>query len=476
MSSKHGTTHCGRYQDVIDRRHFLATAGQGFGMLALASLLGRENLLASPPTTSGPWANSPPHFPAKARSVIWLFMEGGPSAMDTFDPKPELTRNHGKQPASEIDVSFGAPGPLMKSPYGFKRHGESGAWVCEHFEKLAAHVDDIAFIKSCHAESPNHAPAMYQMNTGMTRQGFPSAGSWAGYGLGTPNENLPGYVVLPSSRGSKGGPLNWGSGFLPSAYQGTTFRPEGQALLNLRPPGDMDTARQRRMLDLAGDLNRSHFARHPAEPDLLGRIQSYELAFQMQTEAEEAVDIDSEPEHIRKLYGLDDKTTAPYGRKCLMARRLVERGVRFVQVYCDGQWDAHGGLEKNHRERIAETDIPIAGLLADLKQRGLLEDTLVVWGGEFGRMPVSQRGSGRDHNPNGFLTWMAGGGVRGGTSHGETDEIGYHAAKDPVSVPDLHATMLHLLGLDHEKLVFRHNSRDYRLTDVSGKVIKSILA
>ncbi len=446
------------------------------GLLALGDLLRKEKLLAAPNQPANPWFPRHSHFSPKAKSVIWLFMEGGPSAMDTFDPKPTLTRHHGQQPSSDIDVFFGAPGPLLKSPFQFKQYGTSGMWACEHLPHLARHADDIALIKSCFAESPNHAPAMYQMNTGFIRQGFPSTGSWIGYGLGSMNENLPGYVVLPNSRGSKGGPLNWGAGFLPSAFQGTTFRTQGEAVLNLKRPKNLDKERQRRMLDLASTLNKSHFQQHSAESDLLTRIQSYELAYKMQTEAGEAVDLSNEPGHIQKLYGLNQSKTDSFGRKCLMTRRLVERGVRLVQVYCDDEWDAHGDIVSNHRDRCRESDLPIAALLTDLKQRGLLDETLVVWGGEFGRMPISQRGKGRDHNPHGFLTWMAGGGVKGGSSHGETDEIGYKAAVDPVSIHDLHATILHLLGLDHEKLTFLHNGRRFRLTDVHGSVIKSILA
>lgn len=448
-------------------------------MLALAGLLERDGLLAAgseAESPQNPLAPKPPHFTPKAKSVIWLFMEGGPSAVDLFDPKPELSKHHGQQPKESIEVFFGSPGPLMKSPFTFQQYGESGAWVCDQYSNIARHVDDIAFIKSCHAESNNHAPAMFQMNTGMTRPGFPSTGSWVTYGLGTDNQSLPGYVVLQNSLGSKGGPQNWSAGFLPSVHQGTTFRAQGSPILNLNRPADLSREAQREMLDLAGTLNREHLKHNPGDPDLLARIQNYELAFRMQSEALALIDFSQEKEETRRLYGLDLDVSRPFGEKCLLARRMVERGVRFVQVYCNNEWDAHGALAKNHTARCAETDAPIAGLLTDLKRRGLLESTLVVWGGEFGRMPISEQGSGRDHNPQGFLVWMAGGGVKGGVSYGETDEIGYKAAANPVSVHDLHATILNQLGLNHTSLTYLHNGRRFRLTDVSGNPIREILA
>ncbi len=470
---------CGHIQPVPgNRREFLKNAGAGLGMLALLDLLGRDELLAAESATlpSNPLARKQPHFEPRAKSVIWLFMEGGPSAMDTFDPKPELTRHHGQQPSESIDVHFGKPGPLLKSPFGFRQYGKSGAWVCEKYTHLAEHVDEIAFLKSCWVESNAHGPAMYQMNTGMIRAGFPSTGSWVTYGLGSENQNLPGYVVLPNSYGSKGGPLNWGAGFLPGSYQGTTFRSHGAPLLNLKRPLDLTDERQRRLLAHAKNLNEQHLEQHLGEADLLARIQSYELAYRMQAEAQAVVDFSKESAAIQQMYGLDDEVARPFGEKCLLARRLVEHGVRFVQVYCNFEWDAHGNLAKNHTERCAETDRPIAGLLADLKARGLLDSTLVVWGGEFGRMPVSEQGSGRDHNPEGFLIWMAGGGIKGGYSHGNTDEIGYKAVEDPVSVHDVHATILHLLGIDHKRLTYLYNGRRFRLTDVAGNVIHNIIA
>jgi hypothetical protein len=401
-------------------------------------------------------------------------MEGGPSAVDLFDPKPELDRQDGKR--IDIDVFNGNPGPLMKSPFRFRQHGQSGAWVCEKYPGVARHVDDIAFIKSCYTESNNHVPALYQINTGIPRPGFPSAGAWVTYGLGSENRNLPGFVVLGNNQGVKGGPLNWGAGFLPTTYQGTLFRSEGSPVINLKRPEGVDAGDQRAQLDLMARLNDEHLRAHEGEADLLARVQSFELAYRMQMEATDLVDLGAESPATRTSYGLDNPESRSFGSKCLLARRLVERGVRFVQVYSDGEWDAHANLPSNHTQHCAATDVPIDGLLTDLKNRGLLDSTLVIWGGEFGRMPVSQGNKGRDHNPHGFLVWMAGAGIKGGVSHGETDEIGYKAAVDPVSVNDLHATMLHLLGLDHERLTHFHNGRRFRLTDVAGNVLTRILA
>jgi hypothetical protein len=440
------------------RRDFLSSAGGGLGMLALGSLLGAQE-----------------HFAPKAKSVIWLFMEGGPSGFDLFDYKPELQRNAGKR-IDGIETFFGNPGPLLGSPYAFRRYGQSGATVCEKYSTLAQCVDDIAFIKSCWAESNNHGPAMYQINTGLPRVGFPSVGSWVTYGLGSENRNLPGFVVLGNSRGAKGGPANWGSGFLPSSYQGTLFRASGTPILNLDRPQDVTPERQRSMLDAAAELNREHLVSHGGDGELDARIQSFEMAYRMQMAARELVDFSGETPDTRKLYGLGDPVSRPFGEKCLLARRLVERGVRFVQAYINDEWDAHDDIRKNHNARCAESDVPIAGLLRDLKRQGLLDTTLVIWGGEFGRMPVSEKSQGRDHNPHGFLMWMAGGGVKGGVSYGETDEIGYKAAEKPVSVHDVHATILHLLGMDHRRLTYLHNGRRYRLTDVHGEVLTPILS
>jgi hypothetical protein len=468
--------HCGRYEKFRNRRDFLKKAGAGFGMLALADLLGGSSLIASeadPAISSDPMAPRAPHFPAKAKSIIWLFMEGAPSSVDLFDPKPELTKRDGQR--ISIDVFNGNPGPLMKSPFSFKQYGQSGAWVCEKYPNVAKHVDDFAFIKSLYSESNDHVPALYQINTGIARPGFPSAGAWVTYGLGSESQNLPGYVVLGNNQGVKGGPLNWSAGFLPTSYQGTLFRSSGAPILNLTRPKHVTRDDQRAQLDLLKKINTGHLAEHEGEPDLLARIQSFELAYRMQTEASELTDFSSESSETRELYGLDKDVSKNIGTKCLMARRLVERGVRFVQVYSDGEWDAHSDLNGNHSHHCASTDMPIHGLLTDLKRRGLMDSTLVIWGGEFGRMPVSQGSGGRDHNPNGFMAWMAGAGIKGGVSYGETDEIGYRAVQDRVSVHDLHATMLQLLGMDHKKLTYLHNGRRYRLTDVAGEVIQKIL-
>ncbi|MCC2668066.1 MAG: hypothetical protein K0Q72_537 [Armatimonadetes bacterium] len=467
-------THCGRYQGFSSRRDFLKKAGAGFGTLALAELLGTPGASAAPKTvTVDPLAPRKPHFAPRAKRIIWLFMEGGPSGVDLFDPKPELTRRHGTK--FDIDVFNGNPGPLMRSPFTFKQYGQSGAWVCDRYPNVAKHVDEIAFIKSCYTESNNHVPALYQINTGIPRPGLPSAGAWVTYGLGSESRNLPGYVVLGNSDGVKGGPINWSAGFLPTGYQGTLFRSQGAPVLNLTRPDRVTRDDQRAQIDLLNELNAEHLREHDHEAELLARVQSFELAFRMQMEATGLVDFSDETEQTRTMYGLDRSASRNFGTKCLMARRLVERGVRFVQVYSDGEWDAHGNLTANHGGHCAATDQPIHGLLTDLKQRGLLDDTLIVWGGEFGRMPVSQGGDGRDHNPHGFLTWMAGAGIKGGTSYGETDEIGFKAEVDRVSVHDLHATMLHLLGMDHERLTYFHNGRSYRLTDVAGNVLSKIL-
>jgi len=456
------------------RRDMLRRSGLGFGMLALGSLLRRQGLASTGPVTN-PLAAVSGHYPARAKSVIWLFMEGGPSGFDLLDPKPALTRHDGQQLAG-VNPFFGKPGPIMRSPYTFGQYGQSGTWVSEVLPHLTECVDDIALVKSVHCESNSHAPAMYQMNTGYVQPGYPSAGAWTSYGLGSENDNLPSFVVMPKNSGTKGGSLNWGSGFLPGTHQGTIFRAGPDPVLNLKRAAGLTDSQQRAQLDLAATLNRRHLAKHPTEGNLDARIASFELAYRMQFEAAGAVDIAAESESTREMYGINDDTTRDYGTKLLLARRLVERGVRFIQAYPGDQWDAHKNLKKNHDTLCRMTDRPVAALLKDLKQRGLLEDTLVVWGGEFGRLPVSQEGLGRDHNPHGFLLWMAGGGIRGGTSYGETDELGYKVAKNPVSLPDVHATILHLMGIGHEELTYFHNGRSFRLTDVSGEIIHPILA
>jgi Protein of unknown function (DUF1501) len=465
---------CGRISQPLNRREWLLRAGGGAGMVALAGMLQQQQLLAEEARPLNPSAPRPGHFPAKAKQVIWLFMEGAPSAVDMFDPKPELTRRDGQ--TTSINTFNGNPGPLMKSPFSFQQYGECGQWVCEKYTNVAKHVDKFAFIKSCYSESNDHVPAIYQINSGLPRPGFPTAGAWINYGLGTENQDLPGYVVLGNTKGAKGGPHNWGSGFLPTSFQGTLFRSQGTPILNLKRQPQVLESDQRAQLDLMEKLNDQHLKRHSGESEFIARMQSFELAFRMQTEATEVVDLSKETAETHAMYGIDNPQSRSYGSKCLMARRLIESGVRFVQVYSDGEWDAHSKLTENHTEHCLATDVPVAGLLTDLEQRGLLDSTLVIWGGEFGRMPVSQNGNGRDHNPNGFLQWLAGAGIKGGVSYGETDEIGYAAVDNRTSVNDLHATMLHLLGLDHQRLTYFHNGRSYRLTDVAGEVIHEILA
>ncbi len=468
----------GRVASLLSRREWLCRAGAGAGMIGLANLLAEENLLATPQTqdSSDPVTSllpRPGHFVAKAKSIIWLFMEGAPSAVDMFDRKPELDKRDGD--TTDIQAFFGNPGPLMKSPFSFKQYGECGQWVCDKYTNVAKHVDKMAFIKSCYSESNDHVPAIYQINSGLPRPGFPTAGAWVTYGLGSENQNLPGYVVMGNTQGAKGGPHNWGAGFLPSTFQGTLFRSEGTPVLNLNRQPQVTKQDQRAQLDLMAQLNDEHMRRHTNDVEFANRMQSFELAFRMQKEATDVVDLSQESQAMHELYGIDNPRSKSFGSKCLMARRLVESGVRMVQVYSDGEWDAHDNLEENHTHHCAATDVPVAGLLTDLAQRGLLDSTLVIWGGEFGRMPISQNGKGRDHNPKGFMQWMAGAGIKGGVSYGETDEIGYEAVENRVSVNDLHATILHLLGLDHERLTYSHNGRSYRLTDVAGKVIHEVL-
>jgi hypothetical protein len=457
----------------------------GFTGLVLTAMLAEDGFFtqaraadSAAPDAVDPLTPKPPHFPGRAQSVIFLYMMGGPSHVDLFDPKPVLTAKHGKTVGSE-------PRPLLGSPFRFSRHGQSGIEVSEVLPHLARCVDDLTIIRSMHGDSSVHGAAMLQMNTGSLLQGRPSLGSWVSYGLGTENRNLPSFVVLLDPRGGPtGGAANWSAGYMPVSFQGTPFRNQGDPLLNLSPRAPVTRAEQRAQLDVLAQLNEWHRAARPRESELAARIASYELAYRMQAEAPEAVDLASESEETKTLYGLNDARSADFGRKCLLARRLVERGVRFVQVYSGGftlnndevvTWDAHGNVGKNHRLKCGETDQPIAGLITDLKRRGLLDQTLIVWAGEFGRTPMSQSGTGRDHHPKGFTAWLAGGGVKGGAVVGATDEIGYAAAENPVHVHDLHATILHLLGLDHTLLTFFHGGREQRLTDVEGKVVKQML-
>jgi hypothetical protein len=480
------------------RRSFLLSTGAGFGGLALRYLLDRDRLLVSEPPDAGPsppaaparpapvnpLAARQPHHRPRARSAIFLFMNGGPSQVDTFDPKPALDKWDGKPiPAfKQEDAFFPETKPTaFKSPYRFKKVGRCGMEVSEGLPQIARCVDDLCLIRSMHCESNNHPPALYEMTSGFRLPGRPSMGSWITYGLGNGTEQLPAFVVMWDRRGApNGGAQNWSSGFLPAAYQATPFRSTGDPILDLEPPGDVSPARQRARLELLARLNEDHLARHPADGDLAARIAAYELAARMQLPAAEVADVDSEPAPVRRLYGLDAPCSSYFGRQCLLARRLVERGVRFVQIYSGGgdpltTWDAHSSIKDNCDLHFPEIDQPICGLLTDLKQRGLLGETLVIWGGEFGRMPTNQGTAGRDHNPRGFTMWLAGGGSRGGTVHGATDEFGYAAVQDPVSVHDLHATVLDLLGLDHTRLTFRHQGRDVRLTDTSGEVVRGLI-
>ena len=471
---------------TLSRRQLFQRAGGGFGMLALASLLERSGLAAS----LNPLAPKAPQIRARAKSIIWIFANGGPSQVDTWDYKPELAKRDG-QPLDGFDAKTGffpaSVGPLMKSPFAWQQHGQSGSWTSELFPHLSQHVDKMAFIHSCWTKSNNHSPALFMMNTGETRMGFPCVGSWVTYGLGSVSDSLPSFVVMsdPKNRGlPKGTALNWGAGFLPSVYQGTWLRPQGEPIDNLKRLSNLTDERQRAQLDLLAKLNHASLGGSAVESELAARIESFELAYRMQTAAPEAFDVSKEPEHVKKLYGLDLPHCAHIASQCMMARRMVERGVRFVQIYSGGMenqqsWDCHADLVGNHTGFASETDQPVAALLADLEQRGLLNDTLVVWGGEFGRLPVSQKGGkpGRDHNPHAFTVWLAGGGVKGGFHYGETDEIGHKAVVDRVGVHDLHATLLHALGLDHEKLTFNFQGLDQRLTGVEkSRVVQEIFA
>ena len=462
------------------RRELLHTLGGGIGSLAFADLLTKQGLAA----TKSPLSPKMPHLPAKAKAVISIFCYGGVSQVDTFDPKPELLKRQGEAMAGvgPVVTIMGNPGGLMPSPFRFKKHGQCGMDISELFPNVAEHADDLALIRSMHALSPAHGPALFQMNTGSILAGHPSVGSWVTYGLGTENENLPGYIVFTDNRGGPiNGAPNWSNGYMPASYQGTPFRPTGDPIIDLKPPAGQGLQEQRKWLELVEKLNQKHLDQNPDDSELSARIYSYELAFRMQTSATDAIDIRKESRATRKLYGLDEQPTEYFGRQALMARRLVERGVRYVQIYSGGgnfdpSWDAHWDLKKNHSMHCAETDRPIAGLIKDLKSRGLFDSTLIVWHGEFGRLPISERMDGRDHNASGFSVWLAGGGVKGGTIIGATDDYGYRAVENPKSVYDLHATILRAMGIDHEKLTYRFNGRDMRLTDVHGHVIKEALS
>jgi hypothetical protein len=474
------------------RREFLSRVGGGFGMLALAGLLQDQDLLAQDdawrsPDPARPLAARVGHHRAKAKRVIWLFINGGPSHVDTWDYKPELIRRDGQELVG-FDRNTGFfrdnVGPIMRSPFRFRQHGQCGKYVSDIFPNLARHVDKMTFIHSCWTDSNNHSPALMKINTGFTRMGFPCAGSWVTYGLGSESQNLPSFVVMYDTLGRglpKGYSQNWGAGFLPSIYQGTALKPQGSPIDNLLRPGDLTDQQQRNQLDLMARLNRRQIEQRPGDSDLTARVETFELAYRMQLAAPEAIDLARETEGTHRLYGTDNPRCQHFAKQCLIARRMVERGVRFVQIYSGGEenersWDGHMNIAANHTGFAGETDQPIAALLTDLESRGMLEETLVIWGGEFGRLPLVQRGgTGRDHNPHAFTYWLAGGGVKAGYSHGATDEIGHRAADDRVSVHDLHATILHLIGLDHLRLTYRYSGRDFRLTDVHGDVVREVL-
>jgi len=489
MSQQPRDTFCGN-----TRREFLWQAGAGFTALPMLSMLSGDGFLnkqavAADGVTSyqNPLQPKDPHFDGKAKSVIFLFMYGGPSHIDTFDHKPKMYGMDGKT----VDVkTFGRGGHkkggrIVEPKWKFKKYGECGKQVSDLFPNVATCVDDIAFLHSMTADSPIHGSAMLMMNSGKIISGSPALGSWVNYGLGSENENLPGFVVmLDKSGGPISGAKNWSSGYMPASYQGVVMRSKGAPILDLKPPAGMSASLQRKLLDRLMEKNRQHQSRQPDNSDLAARIASYELAYKMQQHAPEAVDFGKETAATQKMYGLDNPRTQDFGRKCVLARRLVERGVRFIQVYSggahnDANWDAHGNLEKNHNYHAGNTDQPIAALLKDLKQRGLLDSTLVVWGGEFGRQPTAEyaKGTGRDHNAYGFTMWMAGGGIKGGVSVGETDELGSAAVEKPFHVKNLHATILHQMGLDPNKLSYFYGGLDQKLVGVEEvQPIKEIIS
>lgn len=462
----------------------LTTFAGGFGMLALADLLAKDQALAAGiPDAAQPLAVRASHFAPRAKRVIFLFMSGGPSHVDLFDPKPALEKHNGKPLPFEMPKLMRTKtGNLFASPFKFARHGQSGIEVSELLPHVAASVDDLCIVRSMVGDNINHNGACLQMNTGEQAFSRPSVGSWALYGLGTENQNLPGFVVLSPAQPSQGAPL-WNASFLPAAYQGTLVADLSNPIANIKSPR-FSLAEQRRQLDALRELNGLHADRRDEDSRLNARIESFELAFRMQSEAPEAFDVGQESAATQRLYGLDQKPTEIFGRQCLLARRLVERGVRFVQAYhtqtnlrssCQ-LWDQHGNLRTELRNNCQAIDRPVAGLIADLKQRGLLDETLVIWGGEFGRTPTAENADGREHHPFGFTMFLAGGGIKGGLAYGATDEFGWHSVDKRVHVHDLHATVLHLLGLDHTRLTYNYSGRDYRLTDVHGHVVEEILA
>jgi hypothetical protein len=470
----------------VSRRQMLRQFANGFGMLGLAGLLQESpfsRAFAAETGAANPLSVKPPQFPAKAKRVIFLFMSGGPSHVDLFDPKPKLAAMQGQAlPFAKPKLERTKTGNLLPSPWSFARHGRSGTEVSELLPHIAGCVDDLCLIRSMVADNINHNGACLQMNTGEQTFSRPSLGSWLLYGLGSENQNLPGFVVLSPAQPAQGAPL-WSSSFLPASYQGTLVNNLKEPIANIGNTR-FTTAQQRSELDVLKELNGLHRATREEDSRLNARIEAFELAFRMQMEAPEAFDIERESPETKKLYGIGEPVTEIFGKQCLMARRLVERGVRMVQVYHTSTskrsscqlWDQHGNLREELANNCAATDQPVAALLKDLKARGLLEDTLVIWGGEFGRTPTAEGNNGREHHPFGFSMWMAGGGVKGGIAHGATDEFGWHATQDQVHVHDLHATILHLMGFNHERLTYRYAGRDFRLTNVAGKVAQEIMA
>lgn len=471
----------------LSRRRFLWETGAGLSGVTLAWLLQQEARSAAPLPAS-PYAPKPTHFPPKAKRVVHICACGGVSHIDTFDYKPDLEKHHGEELTNKgkIDTFFGKPGKLMKSQFPFRRHGQSGHWMSELLPHLATCVDEMTFLHGMHSKSSNHTPATFFMNTGFTMNGFPCLGSWLSYGLGSENQDLPAYVVLPDPRQlPAGGSINWTSGFLPAVHQGVAFRSSGDTIVDLATPKQISPARRQAESALLARMNQSFLDAHPQDSTLAARLRSYELAARMQVSVPEVVSFSRETEATRRLYGLDQPATAGFGRNCLLARRLLEQGVRFVQLFHGGafgspriNWDGHENLRENHVNQAISMDQPVAALIKDLRARGLLDDTLVLWTTEFGRTPITQGvgAPGRDHHPNGFTIWMAGAGLKPGHSHGSTDEVGYFATEGKTEVYDYLATVLHLLGLDHEKLTYYHNGSQRRLTDVHGEVIQGILA
>ena len=467
---------------AISRRQMLARASMGFGSLALSDLLVQDKCAAAGSSNKHPLAPRPPHFPAQARSIIFLYMDGGVSQVDTFDHKPLLYKLRGREPKFKIDPTvFNNHGKILPSQWKFKRYGQSGQEISDLFPHLGSVADDLCIIRSMSAPLPSHPNAVYGLHTGFPLRGRPSMGAWVSYGLGTENQNLPSYVVLHGGQVPSGGLANFRSGFLPANHQGSIFRPGGQAIRNIHPR-EATVSLQEKKLEYLKKFDQQFVDRVKASSEIEAAIENYELAFRMQVEVPDVIDLTGESQTTKRLYGLEspDKRTVSYGSQCLLARRLVERGVRFIELTIDKEpgvdrWDQHARLREGHEKNAHAVDQPIAGLIKDLKLRGLLDSTLIVFTGEFGRTPFAQGTNGRDHNPQGFSIWMAGGGTRGGVTYGATDEFGYRAVENKMTLHDMHANMLHVMGLDHERLTYHYSGRDYRLTDVGGRVIPEIL-